>query len=137
VLFVGSKPHEDLRVWYAAADVLCLATRSEGRANVLLESIACGVPVVTTHVGGNPEIVRDGRDGFLVPSGDVESLAAATELALGRAWDRDDLVAHARRQSWETTARAVLDEWAALGRPTSEIDDVTTPTAVSGSGHGR
>ena len=40
VLFVGSKAHEDLRAWYAAADALCLATRSEGRANVLLESIA-------------------------------------------------------------------------------------------------
>jgi len=136
VLFVGPKAHDDLRAWYAAADVLCLATRSEGRANVLLESIACGVPVVTTHVGGNPEIVREGRDGFLVPFGDVESLAAATARALRQPWDPDDLVAHARRQSWETTARAVLDEWAALRRSTSEIDDITTPTAVSGSGHG-
>ncbi|OLB98573.1 MAG: hypothetical protein AUH30_07455 [Candidatus Rokubacteria bacterium 13_1_40CM_68_15] len=136
VLFVGSKPHEDLRVWYAAADVLCLATRSEGRANVLLESIACGVPVVTTHVGGNPEIVRDGRDGFLVPFGDVESLAAAVDRALHQSWDRGDLVAHARRQSWETTARGVLEECSALRRSTPDIDELSTPTAVSGSGHG-
>ena len=137
VLFVGSKAHEDLRAWYAAADALCLATRSEGRANVLLESIACGVPVVTTHVGGNPEIVREGRDGFLVPFGDVETLAAAIDRALRQPWDRDDLVAHARRQSWETTARAVLDEWAGLRRSSTEIDDVTTPPAVSGARHGR
>src|SRR2546422_3832394 len=47
----------------------------------------------------------EGRDGFLVPFGDVETLAAAIDRALRQPWDRDDLVAHARRQSWETTAR--------------------------------
>jgi len=60
VLFVGSKAHEDLRAWYAAADALCLATRSEGRANVLLESIACGVPVVTTAAGAEGIEAGDG-----------------------------------------------------------------------------
>ena len=60
VRFAGPRPPAELPLWYAAADAFCLATRSEGWANVLLESIACGIPVVTTRVGGNPEIVREG-----------------------------------------------------------------------------
>lgn len=111
---VGPKPPEELPAWYAAADLFCLATRSEGWANCLLEALACGLPVVTTRVGGNPEIVRDGEHGLLVPHGDVPALAAAVEEALGRRWERDALVAHAARHSWDDTAAQALEALRAL-----------------------
>jgi len=68
------------------------------------------VPVVATSVGGVPEIVRDGEDGFLVPYFDKSVFARAIVDALQRDWDRDGLSRRARARSWETTAGAVAEE---------------------------
>jgi glycosyltransferase involved in cell wall biosynthesis len=125
VRFAGPRSPDELPLWYAAADLFCLATRSEGWANVLLESIACGVPVVTTRVGGNAEIVRDGLDGYLVPHGDVVALAGAIERALARNWDRTALIDHARRHDWEQAGADAAEE---LERAVLAAGDV--PAAV-------
>lgn len=61
----------------AAADLVAVASRSEGLSNVLLESMAAGVPVVATRVSGNVDLIRDGDNGRLVPPEDPEALAAA------------------------------------------------------------
>jgi glycosyltransferase involved in cell wall biosynthesis len=61
------------------SDAFCLLSRSEGFCNALLEAMACGVPSVVTRVGGNPEAITDGENGFLVP---VEDEAAAAEKLL-------------------------------------------------------
>ena len=61
------------------SDAFCLLSRSEGFCNALLEAMACGVPSVVTRVGGNPEAINDGENGFLVP---VEDDAAAAERLL-------------------------------------------------------
>jgi len=98
--------------------VSVLATQSEGWPNVLLESLACGTPVVATAVGGAPEIVRDGQDGFLVPHGDPSALASALRNALDRPWDRPAIVRRARRFDWAESVEQALDELnAALKRP--------------------
>jgi teichuronic acid biosynthesis glycosyltransferase TuaC len=111
VLFAGPQRHTQLPRWYAAADVFCLATRSEGRANVLLEALACGVPVVTTAVGGNPEIVRDARYGILVPFRDVRRLRDAISTALDSDWDGDELAAYTSEFSWDRTGAEVVKEF--------------------------
>ena len=111
VLFAGSRLHAELPAWYAAADLFCLGTRSEGWANVLLESLACGVPVVTTDVGGNAEIVRDGQHGILVPHGQPDALARAIDAALQHEWDRAALVRYARGHDWDRVADAVVEEF--------------------------
>lgn len=61
------------------SDAFCLLSRSEGFSNALLEAMACGVPSVVTRVGGNPEAIADGENGFLVS---VEDHAAAAEKLL-------------------------------------------------------
>ena len=101
VLFTGPRPQAELRQWFSAADVSVLATQSEGWPNVLLESLACGTPVVATKVGGAPEIVRHGEDGVLVPYGDAAALRDALLQALARHWDRNALVRHAQRFNWD------------------------------------
>jgi glycosyltransferase involved in cell wall biosynthesis len=58
------------------ADVFCLPSRTEGLSNALLEAMACGLPCVATKVGGNPELVKEGQSGFLVPSEEPEAIAA-------------------------------------------------------------
>lgn len=61
------------------SDAFCLLSRSEGFSNALLEAMACGIPSVVTRVGGNPEAITGGENGFLVP---VEDDAAAAEKLL-------------------------------------------------------
>ncbi len=109
VRLVGLQPHEDIPLWMAAADVFCLATAHEGWSNAITEALACGLPVVTTRVGGNAELVREGRDGLLVPFGDRHALAAAIVDALQREWDRAGIAARAREFSWEATAQQVIE----------------------------
>jgi len=62
------------------ADIFALSSLSEGTSLALLEAMACGLPVVATAVGGNPEIVEDGKTGLLVPSEDPPALAGALWL---------------------------------------------------------
>jgi glycosyltransferase involved in cell wall biosynthesis len=58
-------------------DVSALISSSESLSNVILESMAAGVPVVATAVGGNPELVKDGETGQLVPAGNENRLVEA------------------------------------------------------------
>lgn len=73
VVFAGYQT--DVRPYYAAARLLVLPSWSEGSPNVVLEGMAAGVPVVATHVGGVPEIVRDGVTGLVVPPRNPAALA--------------------------------------------------------------
>jgi glycosyltransferase involved in cell wall biosynthesis len=114
VMFLGTVAPEGLKVPLSAADVFVLATRNEGWANVFLEAMACGLPVVTTDVGGNAEVVADERLGRVVPFGDQEELTHAIADALTRCWDRDGIVGYAESQSWERRVRMLTDEFAAI-----------------------
>lgn len=68
VKFIGPVNHEDIPVWISASDILVLPSLSEGRPNVVLEALACEVPVVATDVGGIPELMINGETGYLVPA---------------------------------------------------------------------
>jgi glycosyltransferase involved in cell wall biosynthesis len=113
VRFVPPQPHEEIAAWLSAADLFCLATRSEGWCNALTEALACGCPVVTTRVGGNAEQMRDGEDGLLVPYWQPAEFAAAVERALEKGWDREAIARRARRRSWDQVAADVLEAFRA------------------------
>jgi glycosyltransferase involved in cell wall biosynthesis len=72
-LFLGYQ--EDVSGWYRAFDAMILPSANEGTPVVVIEALAAGCPVVATSVGGVPDVVREGVDGFLVPMGDTEALA--------------------------------------------------------------
>ena len=72
-LFLGYQ--EDVSGWYRAFDAMILPSANEGTPVVAIEGLAAGRPVVATSVGGVPDVVREGVDGFLVPMGDTEALA--------------------------------------------------------------
>jgi N-acetyl-alpha-D-glucosaminyl L-malate synthase BshA len=75
ITFVGSLPLiEEVLV---GADLFLLPSESESFGLSALEAMACEVPVITTRAGGLPEVVEDGRTGFLLPVGDVDGMAAA------------------------------------------------------------
>jgi glycosyltransferase involved in cell wall biosynthesis len=72
-LFLGYQ--EDVAPFYAAFDAMILPSGNEGTPVSAIEALAAGRPVVATRVGGVPDVVRDGEDGFLVDTGDVDTLA--------------------------------------------------------------
>lgn len=101
VRFLGSMQPDDLKWPLSAADLFVLATRREGWANVFLEAMACGLPVVTTDVDGNPEVVCKPELGSIVPFGDASALAQALREGLSHDWDRRAIRAYAEENSWD------------------------------------
>src|ERR1044072_3859330 len=85
VRLIGPMEQSRLYTEYQRADVFCLPCRvldngdRDGLPNVLMEAMACGLPVITTPVSGIPEIIKDGENGALVPPEDAEALANAIQ----------------------------------------------------------
>ncbi len=104
--FVGPVPNEQLRTYYSAADVSCLASRHEGWPNVVLESLACGTPVVATGVGEVPRLLADPELGTIVEP-TPEAIHAGLLRALQRQWNRETLSAYAQQYTWENVAARV------------------------------
>jgi glycosyltransferase involved in cell wall biosynthesis len=111
VRFLGAMPPEAVRGVVAAADVSVLATRNEGWANVLLEAMACGVPVVATDVGGNAEVICREDLGTIVPFDDPAALLQALREALRRDWDRAAIREYALQNDWSTRVPVLVDEF--------------------------
>jgi glycosyltransferase involved in cell wall biosynthesis len=88
VRITGWLSNDAVRAEMAAARLVVLPSFAEGLPVVLMEALALGRPVVTTFVAGIPELVRDGVNGWLVPAGDPDALAAALADGLGTAPDR-------------------------------------------------
>lgn len=111
VRFLGPMPPERLRLPLSAADVFVLATANEGWANVFLEAMACGLPVVTTDVGGNREVVCRQELGTIVPFGDPAALEAALAEALRRKWNREAIIAYAQENAWEKRVGRLVERF--------------------------
>jgi glycosyltransferase involved in cell wall biosynthesis len=102
VHFLGPIQPDDLKWPLCAADVFVLSTRNEGWANVILEAMACGLPVVASDVGGNREVVCRTELGEIVPFDDQPALTLALDQALMREWDQAYVRAYAEANSWDT-----------------------------------
>jgi glycosyltransferase involved in cell wall biosynthesis len=102
----GIVPHDELPLWYSCADVFCLVSSREGWPCVLLEAMACGVPVVATAVGGIPEVIGSNRLGYLTERNE-RSIAEAIRNALRTDWRAEDLREFAEKHTWEATGEAV------------------------------
>ncbi len=108
VRFLGVQPPSALPAIYGAADAMVLASSREGWANVLLEAMACGTPVVASNIPGNDEVVRAPEAGVIVGENTAAGIATAVRALRARPPDRAATRAYAERHSWDATTAGQL-----------------------------
>ena len=108
VRFLGTLPQEALRDYYGAADALVLASSREGWANVLLEAMACGTPVLATAVGGTPEVVTAPEAGRLIDERSAAAITRAAKSLFAHAPRREQTRHYAEGFSWQETTEGQL-----------------------------
>ena len=110
VLFMGPR-HGDLPIFFAAADMFVLPSAYESYGLVILEALACGLPVIATSVGCAPEVIVDGENGFLV---ERNALAVGTCMARTASAGRDAFSDSARRTAEQHSWRHCAEQYIGL-----------------------
>lgn len=108
VRLLGSVPHADLPALIAAADVMALASSSEGLANAWVEALACGTPIVITAAGGAGEVVTDASAGRIVARTPAAFAEGINDL-LAASMPVDEVREHAARFTWAANTAALRD----------------------------
>lgn len=108
VHFLGAMPQAKLRTLYNAVDCLVLASSREGWANVLLEAMACGTPVVASNVWGTPEVVAGPEAGVLMGERSAEGVVRAIVQLRQSLPDRNATRVYAEQFSWDATTDGQL-----------------------------
>ena len=116
--FVGRVDHDELPLYYNAADVCVVPSYYESFGLVALESMACGTPVVATRVGGLPTIVHHGHTGFLKSWRCPEAFANSVEMIFSSSGLQESMGAAARRRAelmgWGNVALMISEEYRVL-----------------------
>ena len=107
VRFIPAATPAEIAEWMGASDITCLPSYSEGCPNAVVESLACGRAVVSTNVGGIPELVN-ASNGVLVSPKDPADLARGLLEALGKSWD-ERAIAAASERSWGEVAQETIE----------------------------
>jgi teichuronic acid biosynthesis glycosyltransferase TuaC len=105
ITFLGHVNQAALAEYYAASDAFILMSSREGIANVMMESMSCGTPVVATNVYGAPEIITCPEAGILIPSRTVSALVTGIEALFSNMPTRDATRNHASQFNWSETTR--------------------------------
>ncbi|PRC90966.1 glycosyltransferase family 4 protein [Solimicrobium silvestre] len=108
VQWLGSVPQTELKTFYSAADALVLVSSREGWANVLLESMACGTPVIASNVGGSPEVVTSLDAGILISERTPQALIAAIHSLRANYPEHEATRRYAEKFSWDETTQGQL-----------------------------
>ncbi len=132
--FILAGFHADYHSYLPHVDLLVLPSYTEGLPNVVLEAFAAGVPVVATAVGGTPEVVEDGRCGYLVPPGDAAELAGRIADVLSDDDTRRAMGAQGRERvakhfSYTAQAESYQRLFRCLAPPRTANDNAATATS--------
>jgi teichuronic acid biosynthesis glycosyltransferase TuaC len=113
IRLLGSVPHDELPALLAAADVMALASASEGLANAWVEALACGTPIVITAAGGAGEVVTDPAYGRVVAR-DAAAFEAAIRDVLANVLNPTAVRRGAERFTWEANTAALFEHLSSL-----------------------
>ena len=125
--FVGQVDHDDLPLYYNAADVCVVPSYYESFGLVALESMACGTPVVATRVGGLSTIIHHGRTGYLKSWRCPEAFANSVEMIISSNGLQQSMGEAARKRAegmgWDNAAALISVEYSALTSSTTYGDN--------------
>lgn len=121
VIFAGAQPQSELAYWYSAADILLLCSSREGWANVLLESMACGTPVVATPVGGTPEVVCAPVCGRIIQDRTPAALVSGIRSLLADLPERSAVREYAEQFDWAATTQGQIGLFRSILNRTASI----------------
>ena len=114
-LFVkGSVPRENVPSLLQQCDVLVFPSFFEGFGLVILEAMACGLPVITTTATGGPDIISNGQDGWITEAGSLEQLVSVMQFCLDNRKSVSDMGAKARETAERFSWKVYGDRWAEL-----------------------
>ncbi len=108
VRLLGAFAHERLPQLYSAADAMLLSSSREGWANVLLESMACGTPVIASNIPGNSEVVQSPEAGLVVRDNTPSGIAEAVRTLFAAPPHRAATRAYAEAFGWDATSQGQL-----------------------------
>lgn len=106
VYLVGRKSQEELATYLAAADIFVLNSGYEGFSHQILEAMTAGVPVITTAVGGNKEVIRQGENGFMIKYQDEFNLIEAIKSL----WQDPELREEFKKEGRKTVSHFSSDK---------------------------
>ena len=116
VQFFGPVAHEDLPLYYSAADALIIPSRYESFSLVALEALACGTPVLATLVGAMDHLIQEGVNGNIIPNAEPRSLASVIDRFIGQKTSSHFSPKHIRESvmqfTWDNAASLLLQEYA-------------------------
>lgn len=110
VMLAGSLPKENLLLYLKASDIFVLNTAYEGFSHQIVEAMAVGLPVVTTAIGGNPEIITDGLNGFLLPFNDKKAFLEKVSLRFSSQEAAAEISARGKDRASEFTRERLINE---------------------------
>ena len=122
VFLVGSHPHDELNVYYNAADLFCLASSREGWPNVVMESLATGTPVVATNIWGTPEILVSDDLGFLTER-NAKDMTQKLLAGIRKDWDRNKIIELMKIHTWDRAAQSVRDVCSTVLRDEVKVEN--------------
>ncbi|MGF1723864.1 glycosyltransferase family 4 protein [Photobacterium nomapromontoriensis] len=132
ITFLGGLSQPELADYFGASDLSILASNREGWANVLLESMACGTPVIATNIWGTPEVVRTPEAGQLVER-NSQSIADGITQLLGNLPSRQATRHYAEQFSWEDTSHLLYRLFSQLISPPNH--NANMQQSVTGNDH--
>ncbi len=122
VTFLGLIPHDELPFFYSAADVCVVPSYHESFGLVMLESLACGTPVVATKVGDAEALIRSGETGYLVKNNDPQCLADSISQLMSKLHSHQEIAnlirASVTKYGWPHITDALIAEYGTV------LDDV-------------
>ena len=108
VFLIGAIPHNQIFLWLNAADFFCLSSVREGCPVVIHEALACGVPIISTDVGGIPDIVNSEQYGILCPPNNPHLFAEALTRGVSQLWNREKISNYGQNFSWDRVAESMV-----------------------------
>lgn len=106
---LGPVNHSELPSLIQNAKLLALPSYNEGVPNVVLESMACGTPVLVTSVGGIPEVVDESICGVIIPPQNSNAVAQGLIKLLNKKWDAKKIQQHSQQFSWEKNKSQLIE----------------------------